>query len=205
MHSRWRGYCRSAWYRAESSLSTTNEADALSSAPFWIVSELLYPKNATGGVRTILAEALGAHTGTRLCWQPRTTRGCRRTLTDDMVSPSGGVLGTRLTRRLVFRYQPADICRSLAAVWLFVRSAGTKRDRVTNPPLLPFLITRVPLPQGHSILLFTNCIQNLDGYTPASPASRRGTHAGRATRYLYKSVDRISWWAATLRLVFDAR
>lgn len=173
--------------------------DALSAAPVWIVSELYYPEEtSTGGVLTILAEGLASsHSVRALCSQPTyNARG--------VVAPTYEVrncvtirrcMGTRLNKDVfVFRLvNLLTISLSLAALALRHIRRNDSVIVVTNPPLLPFLITAVCRFRKAKALLLVHDVypETLTITDMLAPTSIVARMLDRATRHLYKSVDRI--------------
>jgi glycosyltransferase involved in cell wall biosynthesis len=165
----------------------------------WVVSELYYPEEtSTGGSLTILAEGLAKtfRVGV-LCSQPTYNA---RGLTAPWYEERHGTtihrcVGTRLNKDiLVFRvFNLLTISLGLAILAFRRIRTNDSVIVVTNPPLLPFLITAVCRVRRAKALLLIHDVypETLTITDMLSPTSIIACVLDRATRHLYRNVDRI--------------
>lgn len=165
----------------------------------WVVSELYYPEEtSTGHFMTRIAEGLArSQPVSVLCSQPtyaaREVRAPRRETHNGVEIER--CAGTRLNKN-VLPLRIINLLTISASIYvkcLLRLRRGDKVVVVTNPPLLPFLVSLACRLRG------AKCVLRIDDVYPealvamgvASPGSLAVRVMHRATRWLYRGVARI--------------
>ena len=165
----------------------------------WIASELYYPElTSTGYFMTGIAEGLAAtYDVSVLCGQPSYWERGKRAPSQEVhhhvkiLRSRGGALNKdRLLSRL-FNLVAVSASAFVSAVFRFRR--GDVAIVVTNPPLLPYLITAAARLRGARVILlihdvYPEVLFRLGMVKPQSLAARVMNHA---SLWLYRKVDRI--------------
>lgn len=165
----------------------------------WVVSELYHPEQtSTGYFMTGVAEGVAPSRDVRvLCSQP--TYSARGTLAPVKETHNGvhieRCVGTRFDKdRLLLRVVNL-ITISISIAWLVFRRVrrGDVVLVVTNPPTLPFVVYPAARLRGARMVLriedvYPEVLVAAGMSTPSSPLVRL---VGRATRMLYRRMERI--------------